>query len=50
MVKMHIGAVKQYETNFILFLLNGVADENKDIALGCEQFLEEHGARMRDAL
>jgi len=30
--------------------LNGVADENKDIAQGCITFLEDHGNRMRDAL
>ena len=34
----------------MLFLLNGVADENQSISQGCIQFLEEHGNRMRDAL
>lgn len=34
----------------ILFLLNGISDDNQDIAQGCIQFLEEHGKRMREAL
>lgn len=50
MVKMEIQSLKQFESSFILFLLNGVADENKEISQGCINFLEEHGNRMRDAL
>lgn len=46
---MDYNAIKQFEANFILFLLNGAADENKEISQGCISFLEEHGNRMRDA-
>jgi hypothetical protein len=46
---MDYNALKQFESNFILFLLNGAADENKEISQGCIAFLEEHGNRMRDA-
>lgn len=49
MVQMDYNAVKQFEANFILFLLNGAADENKEISSSCISFLEEHGNRMRDA-
>lgn len=31
-------------------MLNGVADDNQDIAQGCVAFLEEHGKRMKEAL
>lgn len=50
MVNMEIQSLKNFEANFILFLINGIADENKDIQAGCIEFLEEHGNRMRDAL
>ncbi len=50
MVKMDIQSIRHFESHFILFLLNGVADENKEIASGCIEFLEAHGNRMRDAL
>lgn len=50
MVKMEIQSLRKYEGNMILFLLNGIADDNQDIAQGCILFLEEHGKRMREAL
>ena len=50
MTKMEIMSLRSYESHFILFLLNGIADENQDIAQGCVSFLEEHGKRMKEAL
>lgn len=47
---MDIKSVRMFESTFILFLLNGVADEVEEIARLNETFLEEHGARMQDAL
>ena len=34
----------------MLFLLNGISDENEDISKSCREFLEEHGKRMKEAL
>ena len=50
MVAMEIHHLKEYEADFIQFLLNGIADEALDISPKCIQFLEEHGLRMKDAL
>ena len=50
MVHMELKSLRKFESNFILYLLNGAADENQEIATLCIDFLEEHGARMRDAL
>lgn len=50
MVHMELKSLRMFESNFILYLLNGAADENQEIATLCIDFLEEHGARMRDAL
>lgn len=47
---MDINAIKIFENEFVLILLNGVADEQEEIRQMCEPFLEEHGRRMRDAL
>lgn len=47
---MDIKAIRLFEANFILFLLNGIADESPEISNSCRLFLEEHGKRMRDAL
>lgn len=47
---MEINALRQIEHNFILFLLNGIADENQDISVKCKVMLEEHGKNMKDAL
>jgi hypothetical protein len=32
MVKMELSSLRKYEGNMILFLLNGIADDNQDIA------------------
>lgn len=50
MTNMDIKGIRIFESNFILFLLNGIADENQEISTSCRLFLEEHGNRMRDAL
>ena len=42
--------LKQYEDDFVLFLLNGIADDKLDIGPKCIVFLEEHGQRMQAAL
>eukprot|EP00352_Strombidinopsis_acuminata_P009427 CAMPEP_0176358724 /NCGR_PEP_ID=MMETSP0126-20121128/15791_1 /TAXON_ID=141414 ORGANISM="Strombidinopsis acuminatum, Strain SPMC142" /NCGR_SAMPLE_ID=MMETSP0126 /ASSEMBLY_ACC=CAM_ASM_000229 /LENGTH=63 /DNA_ID=CAMNT_0017713081 /DNA_START=781 /DNA_END=972 /DNA_ORIENTATION=- len=47
---MEINSLRKYESHFVLFLLNGIADENEDISKHCREFLEKHGLRMRDAL
>lgn|ERR1712127_68238 len=35
MTKMELFALRKYEGNMILFLLNGIADDNQDIAQDC---------------
>lgn len=50
MTKMDIHAIKAFEGDFTLLLLNGVADEQAEISGMCSDFLEAHGNRMRDAL
>jgi hypothetical protein len=50
MVRMDLTSLRKYESNFVQYLLNGVSDECEDIATKARTFLEEHGARMRDAL
>ena len=47
---MDINAIKMFESDFVLILLNGVADEQEEISSVCKSFLEDHGNRMRDAL
>lgn len=47
---MEINALKEYDSTFVLFLLNGITDESKEIADMCVQMLEEHGKNMREAL
>ena len=47
---MEIVSLRESETHFILFLINGISDENKQISQKCEAFLEEHGKRMHEAL
>lgn len=47
---MEINSLRKYESHFVLFLLNGIADDNEDISKHCKEFLEKHGLRMRDAL
>jgi hypothetical protein len=50
MTFMEIQSLKVFEEVFILFLLNGISDEQSDISSQCRSFLEEHGKRMREAL
>ena len=47
---MEINSLKEYDPIFVLFLLNGMSDENKEIAGSCVQMLEEHGKHMKEAL
>ena len=46
MKEMDIHYLKQYESDFVQFLLNGIADDKLDIGPTCIKFLEEHGLRM----
>jgi hypothetical protein len=50
MTSIEIHHLKNYEADFIQFLLNGVSDEVLEISPKCIKFLEEHGTRMKDAL
>lgn len=50
MQKIEIHFLRQYEADFVQFLLNGVAEENLDVSPKCIKFLEEHGLRMKEAL
>lgn len=50
MTNMEITSLRMFENNFILYLLNGLSDECEEISAKCRNFLEEHGARMKDAL
>ena len=50
MTHMDINAIKMFEADFVLILLNGVADEQEEVSTACKCFLEDHGNRMRDAL
>jgi len=50
MTEMEISSLIQFESHFVLYLLNGVSDESEDISKSCLAFLEEHGARMKAAL
>lgn len=50
MTFMEIQSLKVFEESFVLFLLNGISDEQSEISEQCRDFLEEHGRRMREAL
>ena len=50
MTNMEISSLRTYESHMVLFLLNGLSDENKDVSEACRLFLEEHGKRMKEAL
>ena len=50
MTNMEIQSLRSFEDSFVLFLLNGISDENEDISKTCREFLEEHGKRMKEAL
>ena len=47
---MEISSLRAVESHLVLFLLNGLSDENKDVNAKCKSFLEEHGKRMKEAL
>eukprot|EP00350_Pseudokeronopsis_sp_OXSARD2_P004860 CAMPEP_0170561932 /NCGR_PEP_ID=MMETSP0211-20121228/57869_1 /TAXON_ID=311385 /ORGANISM="Pseudokeronopsis sp., Strain OXSARD2" /LENGTH=60 /DNA_ID=CAMNT_0010878165 /DNA_START=703 /DNA_END=882 /DNA_ORIENTATION=+ len=47
---MEINCLKDLDHHFILFLLNGVSDDNKEISTKCIQMLETHGQQMKEAL
>ena len=50
MTNMDITHLRTYESHLVLFLLNGLSDENKEVSEACRLFLEEHGKRMKEAL
>ena len=50
MTQMELHFLRQYEADFIQFLLNGIADDKLDIGPKCTLFLENHGKRMEEAL
>ena len=50
MTNMEISSLRTYESHMVLFLLNGLSDENKEVSEACRLFLEEHGKRMKEAL
>ena len=50
MTQMELHFLRQYEAEFVQFLLNGIADDKLDISPKCLDFLENHGKRMEEAL
>ena len=50
MKNMELSALRDQESFLIQFLLNGISDDSQQIKENCLTFLEEHGARMREAL
>jgi hypothetical protein len=50
MTKMELTAMRQYEHHFIIYLLNGLSDDCPEINASCRNFLEVHGARMKETL
>lgn len=47
---VEINSMKEFDSHFVMFLLNGVSDENPDISSKCKIMLEEHGRAMKEAL
>ena len=47
---MEIHSLRKFENHFVLYLLNGIADEVPEISQHCQEMIEEHGRNMRDAL
>jgi len=47
---MEIHSLMKYDHHFVLFLLNGLADEVQEVQVFCKEMLEEHGKNMKDAL
>mmetsp|Transcript_2476 Transcript_2476/g.4180 ORF Transcript_2476/g.4180 Transcript_2476/m.4180 type:complete len:84 (+) Transcript_2476:456-707(+) len=50
MKNIELHQLKQYDHQFVQFLLNGIADDKLDIGPKCIDFLEQHGLRMQEAL
>jgi len=50
MTHIEIHYLKKYDSEFVQFLLNGIADDKLEIGPQCIKFLEEHGQRMKEAL
>ena len=47
---MDIHAIKKFEKDLILFLLNGASDEMEEISNESIEILERHGNDMKEAL
>jgi hypothetical protein len=45
---MEVYSMKQNYHYFVLFLLNGISDDSKDISVKCQILLEDHGNKMRE--
>jgi hypothetical protein len=39
--------LKQYESDLILILINGISDEQEHISLMCESQIEEYGTNLK---
>ena len=50
MTNMELEGLRTAEGHFILFLLNGLSDENEQVRTKCSSFLEDHGKRMKEVL
>ena len=50
LTNMEIHSLRRFEHHFILYLLNGAADEVPEISKQCRDLLETHGQNMREAL
>jgi hypothetical protein len=50
MTKMEFSSLRGYEHHFIIYLLNGLSDDCPEISNDCHEFLEIHGARMKETL
>jgi len=45
--KFDIMDLKQYESDLILILINGISDEQEHISLMCESQIEEYGTNLK---
>lgn len=50
LTSMELQAVRTYEKHLVLFLLNGVSDDQEEIRTLCTDTLETHGKNMEEAL
>lgn len=50
LTELELHTLRAIEHHLILFLLNGVADDEQVISEKCKTLLEEHGLRMKEAL